>query len=712
MFKANQSHRQPPESSPLDELSPKQRQRLEASWAGTFYREVFCPLDENIFAVLYSEKDSRPNIPVNILLGLEILKMQLGWTDEDLYDEYNYNLQVRYALGIYDLSAHEFSLRTLYNFRQRVHEYARETGVNLYQVAFENLTAEMLTRPVASGKSQRWDSTLLWSNIRDLRRYELVLETMVGAVSSVDATLLAEIKAELAPYLQYSVRQQYYHLKYGAAAEKLTQLGDLIAKLLRSVAADTPAWQILTRVFAQQFQVDETGRPQPLRASELKAENIQSPHDPQATYRKKGQQTVKGVSVNLSETNAPENKVQLITDIRVAGANSDDAAFINAERLENLKQRTGLESIDLDGGYSTPDSLQTLQDHDLTPHFSAIRGSAASTTHVSLDELDWQFDKEQQLVGAQCPHGAPAGCPRRHSVELLVQPRPRAAGYQLVFAETKCPHCTDPQTGLQMRYTQRKQWHVLAVGLEALNLARLRQNTRTLRQTTGNLRAAVEASIRSLKLPFRHDQLPVRGQQRILMLLAVRCIAINYKRIWHPRVDQLAQAASLFDWKGALAGRFCLRRASIFKSFLQLAKSRLRLALSELAPSPSTAGLFSGESYIVTEHRIINGNTLLLILALLSTFNPWILEKTRVHLPYLEHLNFLWDYYTLFIVYGVWEYMHIRCSVDLENPGGHSLVWRATEAISNLMLQYLIDTLSARNAVHYGMDLGKGRDLD
>ena len=58
--------------------------------------------------------------------------------------------------------------------------------------------------------------------------------------------------------------------------------------------------------------------------------------------------------------------------------------------------------------------------------------------------------------------------------------------------------------------------------------------------------------------------------------------------------------------------------------------------------------------YMITEFRINNGNTLLLILALLSTFNPWILEKTRVHLPLLDQLNFLWDYYTLFIIYGVW----------------------------------------------------------
>ena len=39
------------------ELPEKQRKRLENSWAGTFYKEFFSRIDEQSFAVLYSEKD-------------------------------------------------------------------------------------------------------------------------------------------------------------------------------------------------------------------------------------------------------------------------------------------------------------------------------------------------------------------------------------------------------------------------------------------------------------------------------------------------------------------------------------------------------------------------------------------------------------------------------------------------------------------------------
>jgi len=43
-----------------------------------FYEEFFTRLDEEVFSVLYSEKKSRPNTPVNILVGFETLKSGFG----------------------------------------------------------------------------------------------------------------------------------------------------------------------------------------------------------------------------------------------------------------------------------------------------------------------------------------------------------------------------------------------------------------------------------------------------------------------------------------------------------------------------------------------------------------------------------------------------------------------------------------------------------
>ena len=74
MFRKNDQHLQMPMFSGVDSLPEKQLKRLEASWAGVFYRELFVRIDEEVFAVLYSDVPSRPNIPVNVLMGLEILK--------------------------------------------------------------------------------------------------------------------------------------------------------------------------------------------------------------------------------------------------------------------------------------------------------------------------------------------------------------------------------------------------------------------------------------------------------------------------------------------------------------------------------------------------------------------------------------------------------------------------------------------------------------
>jgi len=74
MFKENTGHLQIPLISDLDNLSEKSRKRLEGSWAGDFRREVFGRIDEKTYAVLYSDDPSRPNEPVNVLVGLEILK--------------------------------------------------------------------------------------------------------------------------------------------------------------------------------------------------------------------------------------------------------------------------------------------------------------------------------------------------------------------------------------------------------------------------------------------------------------------------------------------------------------------------------------------------------------------------------------------------------------------------------------------------------------
>ncbi|MCX6068607.1 MAG: transposase, partial [Chloroflexi bacterium] len=87
------------------------------SWAGVFYKDVYSKIDEAPFAVLYADCGSRPNVLVNMFVALEFLKAGNGWTDEELYDNFSYDIQVRYALGYRLLGEGDFDIRSLYYFR-------------------------------------------------------------------------------------------------------------------------------------------------------------------------------------------------------------------------------------------------------------------------------------------------------------------------------------------------------------------------------------------------------------------------------------------------------------------------------------------------------------------------------------------------------------------------------------------------------------------
>lgn len=159
MFRSNKRHQQPALISNVNELPEKRRQRLEESWAGTFRREFFSRLNEEAFAVLYSDLPSRPNVAVNVLVSLDVLKAGYGWSDEELYDHYLYDLQVRYAVGYDSLTEGDFELRTLYNFRRRLSQYNLAHGTNLLAAAFVDITDQQLTTLAVRTGQQRMDST-------------------------------------------------------------------------------------------------------------------------------------------------------------------------------------------------------------------------------------------------------------------------------------------------------------------------------------------------------------------------------------------------------------------------------------------------------------------------------------------------------------------------------------------------------------------------
>jgi hypothetical protein len=84
MYKKNKRTQQPLLISDVNDLPERSLKYLKCSWAETFRREVFLRIPEDRFKILYDPHPSRPNIAVNVLVGLDIIKEHRGWSDEEL----------------------------------------------------------------------------------------------------------------------------------------------------------------------------------------------------------------------------------------------------------------------------------------------------------------------------------------------------------------------------------------------------------------------------------------------------------------------------------------------------------------------------------------------------------------------------------------------------------------------------------------------------
>ena len=157
MFKQNNGHFQGEIFNGYTQIDEKIQKRLKNSWSPLFYDHVFCQIDETPFAVLYSQDTGRPNFPVNILLSLEFFKHLKDFTDEEIIEQFYFNYQIIYALGLRNLGEMYLAPRTLYEFRSRLYEYTLEhpDQESLIFGQFEQLTSTFLKRAICDVRGYR-----------------------------------------------------------------------------------------------------------------------------------------------------------------------------------------------------------------------------------------------------------------------------------------------------------------------------------------------------------------------------------------------------------------------------------------------------------------------------------------------------------------------------------------------------------------------------
>jgi Transposase domain (DUF772) len=519
--KKNKRHIQPPLISEVSQLPERQFSRLEQSWAGVFYREVFSRLDENAFSCLYSDLPSRPNIPVNVLVGLEFMKSGFGWSDEQLYDEFLYNIQVRYALGYHELGVGEFDLPTLYNFRLRLSQYMQKEGLNLLEQAFEHITDEQLAKFQLKTGRQRMDSTQIASNIRQHGRLQLLVEVLQRVPRMLNEADQARYVELLKPFMQGHPGWYVYQMKQSEFPEHIRRVGWVMHQLwmeLKANYAQRKEFQVLERVFSEHYRLEKS-EVVPKAQKELGANSLQSLDDWEATIREVGSGLKQGYVANLAETCDPENPFQLITKIQVAPNSVDDGKLL-LQALPNLAERTELKTLYTDGGYGGAELDRSLTDKGIAMLQTGIRGKKLRQDKLSFHDFILHQDETERPTHVTCPYGQIA------PVEIGSQKK----GYVVGFAVPICESCPFHQFNLcPTRFRKRKQMYGLYFMPSKMLLSLRRRRSQVFQKTKQNPRAAVEATIRAVKLPFPRGKLPVRGRFRMFYMM-IGSAAINNVR--------------------------------------------------------------------------------------------------------------------------------------------------------------------------------------
>lgn len=540
MFKKNSKHIQPDlfDYSYFD--SHQIREMIEQTEEYAFYKLIFCRIDEPLFSCLYCEDNGRPNSPVNAMLSALILKERKDWSYRELFKQLHFNLAVRSAIGLFNLGSVPFNEATLFNFQNRLNDYYLQTGINLFESAFDHLTQQQLRELKLKTNIARTDSFMINSNIRLYGRLQLLLEVILrlyGKLSESDKTLF---RKEYGKYTEQSSEHYMYHLKGSDLSHEFEKVAGMyywFHSHLDSSYSGMHEYRIFQRVYEEHFQLNEAEKLELIPSDKMRSDSLQSPDDDEATYRNKCGEDHRGYVGNVVETCHPDNPLDLIVDATVRSNNVDDSAILN-ERLEDLSDKLpDLEELHFDGAYGSEANDELFEKQEITPVQTAVRGHEAVVA-MEIEEVS--------------PDQYRVSCPGSQTV----QSKPTKRHYKAQFDKKICSSCP---YSLQCPAIEQKRCRTYYFTRQDYFRKRRHRQILKLPPERSKLRSNVEATMFEFVHHTRNHKLKVRGYFKTSLFVFSQAIGINFGRIYRYMMSESVVNCVFVFFRGikALFGAFC-----------------------------------------------------------------------------------------------------------------------------------------------------------
>ena len=517
-FKTNRSQQLTVTDSYIN-LTARTQRIVMNSWAKDFADIVFPAIHEERFEALYSEhKFSRPNTPVNVIIGSLILKENSGLSDDELMESICCDVRYQYALHTTHLQEQPVSDRTFSRFRERLYHYELETGRSLLEEEMIHLADVYAEYMNLNSNIKRMDSLMVASNCKRMSRLEIIYATTANALRLLHRLGEDElIPLELRHFLdEEDYNKVIYHCKGEDVASRLEK-AIREAELVKSMMSagewhDFSEYQLLIRVLCEQAAKDQNGNMVPKDNKDISPSSLQNPSDPDATFRKKAGEDYKGYVGNIIET-VGEGGDSLITGIGYEQNTYSDSSFCK-DYLENRPEGSEPEIMIADGAYSGKGNqeLAGSKNTQLVP--TALTGTIPNPIFA-----DFKFSEDGKVI---------LSCPMGHS-PIKTTHYPKTGMCRSLFPVNCCGNCPNKEACRAKQQKKNFAVHASASMVDRANYAELLSTEE--QQKLTKKRNAIEGVPSVLRRKYRVDDMPVFGYLRSKVFFVFKICAYNFNKL-------------------------------------------------------------------------------------------------------------------------------------------------------------------------------------
>lgn len=517
--------------------SKRVRKRIENSWAKDFSDIVFPAINEKRFSVLYSDNDaSRPNTPINVVVGALMLKELNGLTDDELLDSIICDVRYQYALHTTSYAEQPVSDRTFSRFRERLYNYELEHSEDLLSMEMKDL-AEKYSEFMKLRKGvKRMDSMMVATRSKALSRLQILYRTVANALKLMHRLGCDElIPSDLVHYLDPEDENLIiYHCRGEDSPSRLEQTMKDAEQVNRLMSDDSwhdfQEYQLLIRVLREQttFDPDSEEDAAIKDGSEITPRSLQNPSDPDATYREKAGKEHKGYVGNIVES-VGEGGDSVVTDFSYETNDHSDTDFCK-EHLESCPEAGGREVLLTDGAYGSEENRALAESKNVELVTTALTGRLPDTIFSGFE-----FDGKNERI-IKCPAGhEPLGTTYYSKTETC-----RAR-----FSKDCCRNC--PYREKCHPQEQKKNFVVMVSAKKVARAKYLQKLSTEEYKILTRQRNAIEGIPSVLRRRYRIDEMPVYGYIRSKMLFALKIGAYNIRKLCNHCKRQRHQSALLAE---------------------------------------------------------------------------------------------------------------------------------------------------------------------